>query len=138
MNIKTIVHDPRDLPNEPVAGLNEKPLRYLLEKIEKLSLERQKPPKAYLLTSAEPGYGKTFLIGRLIQEGRGLANFICIPPFENPERAWHSLLRKFIDEMLKPEYLLTDRHDYNSLPPAQLDMFIHLLFGNLLADVIKH
>ena len=76
-----VVFEPREAEH-PIAGLNDRPLAVLLRQFERLEAEplpRRRPLrlKAQLATSAEPGYGKSHLIGRLFKELGERAHFVA-------------------------------------------------------------
>ncbi|QSR86403.1 PD-(D/E)XK nuclease family protein [Candidatus Methylacidiphilum infernorum] len=134
---KDKVDDPRRDSDQPILGLNQKALNFLLSKIEGCSQGRC-PNKALFLSSPAAGYGKTFLIGQLIRKNRGKANIIYIQPFEETNRSWEFLFNRMILELQQEEWIGNER---SSLEMAkgitQIDVFIHRVLGNLLADVIK-
>ncbi|QSR88553.1 PD-(D/E)XK nuclease family protein [Methylacidiphilum caldifontis] len=128
-----IVTDPRVLPDNPLPGLNEKPLKFLLNKFDELCKER-KLPKAYLLSSPNAGYGKTFLIGRLFKELKGKGTLIYIRPIADPYRFWQGIFDRILDELCQPEefVMLNSNRSY-----TQFEIFTSRVIGNLLADLIE-
>jgi hypothetical protein len=134
-----IVKEPRR--REPVvSGLNEEPLRVLTTRFERLTAgappRRSSPAdQALLVTSAQPGFGKSHLIGRLCRELHGRATLVYVRPFQNSELAFQSLLSAAVKEMHFP-----DRADWTSWDPSeptQLDALAHGVLGNLVADVME-
>ncbi|TFE72056.1 hypothetical protein [Methylacidiphilum caldifontis] len=127
-----IVTDPRVLLDNPLSGLNEKPLKFLLNKFDELCKER-KLPKAYLLSSPNAGYGKTFLIGRLFKELKGKATLIYIRPIADPYRFWQRILDRILEELCQPEeFIIKD----SNRSYTQFEIFTSRVIGNLLADFI--
>ncbi len=134
-----IVKEPRR--REPaVSGLNEKPLRTLLAHAEQLL--QGEPPRpsqaagqALLVTSAQPGFGKSHLIGRLFRALHGRATLVYVRPFQNGGLAFQSLLAAVVKEMHFP-----DRADWDSWKPeepTQLDMLAYGVLGHLVADLAE-
>ena len=130
-----IVYEVRRI-DTPVAGLNQEPMNKLLAQFQ--SLERANPPRykrklyhAQFVTSSEPGYGKSFLIGRLFQKLTGRANLIYISPFHDPETAWKSILMRLVQELEFPENVTVDYCSKNE--PSQLEAFAHGVLTNLTA-----
>ncbi len=100
------VREPRAV-GYSVAGLNDKPLERLLDKFERLvSGELPRLPvsanHAQLVMSPDAGYGKSHLLGRLFQKLRDRATLIYLRPFQDPQRAWSSILRTTVQELELP------------------------------------
>lgn len=98
-----IVYEPR-AAELAVAGLNDAPLRRLVEQFDALVTEPTPRRhavhlKAQLVTSAEPGYGKSHLIGRLFQTLEGRATLVYLRPPQNPRAAWRTILLKLVQEL---------------------------------------
>lgn len=98
-----IVFEPREA-ELAVAGLNDAPLARLLEQFATLEadpLPRRRPLhlKAQLVTSAEPGYGKSHLLGRLFQALEDRATLIYLRPPQDARGAWRNLLLKLVQEL---------------------------------------
>lgn len=98
-----IVYEPR-AAEFSVAGLNDAPLKRLVEQF--AALEAEPLPrlsalhlKAQLVTSAEPGYGKSHLIGRLFGALEGRATFVYLRPPQDPRSAWRAILLKLVQEL---------------------------------------
>jgi len=125
-----IVANPREL--EPcVQGLNEKPLHQLLEKYEIVSAGSV-PRKIYhnhawLVTSAEPGYGKSYLIGRLFKALEQKAVPVYIRPFQNPSTCWKSILITLVNE-------LKYKNSFDAERPVPLDQISHSILTSLLSN----
>lgn len=134
----TIVYEPRRI-EKSIEGLNEKPLRLLLKEFESL-LQGQLPRtgrrlnEAAFLTSPQPGYGKSHLVGRLFRQLAGRATLIYIRPFADPEGCWQSILLQMIQEMDFPDRTEVDYCDFNE--PRQLESFSHGVLAHLVADLI--
>jgi hypothetical protein len=59
--------------------------------------------KAQLIVSPDRGYGKSHLLGRLFTKlGRG-ATKVYLRPFQDPYKAWHSILLLTIQELERPD-----------------------------------
>lgn len=98
-----IVYEPREA-EMAVEGLNDAPLARLVAQF--AALEAEPPPrrraahlKAQLVTSAEPGYGKSHLIGRLFQTLENRATPVYLRPPLDPRAAWRTLLLKIVQEL---------------------------------------
>ena len=101
-----VVFEPREA-GPSVRGLNDGPLDLLLGQFARL--EAEPPPrrhplrlKAHLVTSAEPGYGKSHLVGRLFRALRDRATLVYLPPFQDPGSSWRSILLKTVQELHRP------------------------------------
>lgn len=87
-----------------------------------------------LITSAEPGYGKSHLIGRIFQALNPVATLVYLRPFGSPETCWQDILNRLARELEYP-----DRADAVAcMPgePTQLDCVIRSTFGYLLARLV--
>ncbi len=98
-----IVYEPREA-ELAVAGLNDAPLTRLIEQF--AALETEPFPrrsavhlKAQLVTSAEPGYGKSHLIGRLFKALESRATLVYLRPPQDPRAARRALLLKIVQEL---------------------------------------
>ncbi len=124
-----IVANPREL--EPcVQGLNEKPLQQVLKKYEIVSVGSV-PRKIYhnhawLITSAEPGYGKSYLIGRLFKVLEQKAVPVYIRPFQNPSTCWKSILIRLVNE-------LKYKNCFDNSIPTRLEQLTHSILTPLLS-----
>ncbi|MHA3771538.1 hypothetical protein ACXR0O_08375 [Verrucomicrobiota bacterium sgz303538] len=134
-----IVKDPRR--REPaVSGLNERPLRMLLSQFERVNsgeLPRELIPAeaAQLVTSEQPGYGKSHLIGRLFRELHGRATLVYVLPFQNAATAFQSLMLAITREMHFPDRANTGT--WNREEPTQLDVLAHSVLAHVLADLVE-
>lgn len=97
------VKEPRDVAFS-VKGLNDAPLQKLLETFERL--EDGPVPRrpvgavhAQFVVSPERGYGKSHLLGRLFMQLGPRAVKVYLRPFEDPYKAWHSILQTTVDEL---------------------------------------
>ncbi|MCC6354204.1 MAG: hypothetical protein IT577_09980 [Verrucomicrobiae bacterium] len=102
-----IVFEPRRV-ERPVAGLNDAALESLAARVRPLLA----PPRprtesrlshAVLVTSVEPGFGKSHLIGRLLSRLGGEATLVYVRPFQNPAACWRSILLRTVQELDYPE-----------------------------------
>lgn len=130
-----IVEDPRSIKT-CVTSLNESTLQGLLERFNTL-LEAPFPRKlrhthAWLVTSGEPGYGKSHLIGRLFKALNQKATLVYIRPFENSSTCWKSILLKIVQELDFSEKL--DSADRGNEVPTQLEVFAHGIVTYLLSQ----
>ena len=142
---ENIVKDPRRV-EPPITGLNDRPLQRLMDEFGALEADHLPPRKtqlshAVLVTSAEPGYGKSHLLGRYLRTLDRRASKIYIKPFQNPSLCWQSILLRTIQELNFP-----DRSDVEfGQPgePTQLDalaigIFAHLIAAGLDSGEIGH
>jgi hypothetical protein len=101
----TIVREPRDV-SFSVKGLNEKPLNALLQEFSRLETSSPhrpiKAPRPQLVVSPDTGYGKSHLLGRLFSELRSRAIRVYVRPFQDPQKAWQSILLMTVQELERP------------------------------------
>lgn len=129
------VKTPRDV-SFSVPGLNDDTLKTLVERFGRLDSQRapRKPVgalTAQLVTSPDAGYGKSHLLGRLFSTLGKRATKVFLRPFEDPYKAWHSILLLTISELERPEGpvpLYT--------PTTQLQAMAVAVLARLAADVI--
>jgi hypothetical protein len=101
-----IVTEPRRIETT-VTSLNATALHRLMDAFKKI--QNQSKPRLSLTTpievvlSAEPGYGKSHLLGRLLQQLTQQATLIYLRPFQDPESAWILLLDRIMAEVRWPE-----------------------------------
>lgn len=131
-----IVEEPRTIKT-CVISLNEKPLQALIERFNTL-LVTSFPGKlchthAWLVTSGEPGYGKSHLIGRLFKALNQKATLVYIRPFENSSTCWKSILLKIVQELDFAEKL--DSADHGNEAPTQLEVFSYGIVTYLLSQL---
>ncbi len=135
-----IVKEPRR--REPaVAGLNESPLQVLFGQFDQLIAgaaprEQRKVGEAQLVTSEQPGYGKSHLIGRLFRELHGRATLVYIHPFQNAGTVFQSFMLAIVQEMHFPDR--ADSGPWNREQPTQLDYLAHSVLAHLVADLVEH
>lgn len=90
-----------------VPGLNEAPLEELLGIFGTLTREplprrSSRAGHAVLVSSPQPGFGKSHLLGRLFHALAGRAFLVYIRPFEDPHTCWKSLLERTVRELEQP------------------------------------
>ena len=136
-----IVFEPREAESA-VAGLNDGVLAALQQRFERLEtaarprLARPRPPLlAQLVTSAEPGYGKSHLIGRLFRALNRRATRVYLRPFQDVSSAWRSILLKVVQELHRPED--SERTALRAGELTQLDAFAQGVLGHLLAELLE-
>ena len=104
----TVVREPREV-SFSVPGLNDAPLNRLLTRFSALDadeLPRSKPAKpdrAQLVVSPDGGYGKSHLLGRLFTALGRRATKVYLRPFQDPYKAWHSILLLTVQELDRPD-----------------------------------
>ena len=133
-----VVFEPRDA-ERAIAGLNERPLEKLRRAFVRLEAEEKPrrnhvPLLAQLVLSAEPGYGKSHLIGRLFRDLGPRATQIYLRGFQDPETFWQSLLLKVVQEMDRPDDPKLSKWQPEVL--SQLDAFAFGVFAHLLSGLI--
>ncbi|MDQ6976173.1 MAG: hypothetical protein Q9M22_06395 [Mariprofundaceae bacterium] len=126
----SIVIEPRQL-TASVRTLNQHVLDVLQERFQPLLRTPCAEPKhleqVQFISSPQPWYGKSHLIGRLFQELRGKASLIYLRPFENPGTCWSSLLIKTIQELEYPDREGAETQQLEELSHALLQFaFAHL------------
>jgi hypothetical protein len=128
-----IVSEPRRI-EKPVGGLNDKPLKTLVEKFATLTQDpfprAGRQPGARFIISPEPGYGKSHLIGRLFKELRGTATLVYLRPFTDPGSCWKSILLKMVQEMEFPDSAEADFCVEDE--PNQLEALMHGILINVI------
>ncbi len=133
-----VVFEPRDAESA-IAGLNDRPLGKLRRAFARLETEPKPrrtrlPLLAQLVVSAEPGYGKSHLIGRLFRELDDRATQIYLRGFQDAETFWQSLLLKVVQEMDRPDDPKLSKWQPGVL--SQLDAFAFGVFAHLLSGLI--
>ena len=101
-----IVREPRDV-DFSVTGLNDAQLERLVcafaaLEIGELPRRPVKADKARLVISPDRGYGKSHLLGRLFHSLGSRATQVYLRPFQDPYKAWHSILLLTIQELERP------------------------------------
>jgi hypothetical protein len=135
-----IVNEPRR-PEPAVRGLNEKPLQALLAQFHRLAegdppRPQRRPGLAQLVTSAQPGFGKSHLLSRLFRSLHGRATLIYVRPFQNPVLAFQSLLATVVKELHFPDRM--DAGAWKPTEPTQLDALACSVLAHLVADLIEN
>ena len=133
-----VVFEPRDA-EQSVRGLNDGPLQTLLHQFARLEAEplpRRQPVrlKAQLVTSAEPGYGKSHLIGRLFGALQPRATLVYLPPFQDAGSSWRSILLRVVQELNRPRRWRAGSSSAEE--PTQLDALACGVISHLLAALI--
>ena len=134
-----VVFEPREAET-PVPGLNEKPLEILVRQFARVEAAarpvRRPGLVAQLVTSSEPGLGKSHIIGRLFKKLAGRATAIYLRPFQDPGSSWRSILLKTAQELNRPD----EAYPLASLEHAvtQLDSLAFGVFAHLFALMIEH
>ncbi len=127
-----VVREPREV-SFSVKGLNEAPLDHLLRKFS--ALDGVDPPrsrpaqaaKAQLVISPDRGYGKSHLLGRLFLALGRRATKVYLRPFQDPYKAWHSILLLTVQELDRPD-------DENAGAPSQLEALAVGTLAHVVAD----
>jgi hypothetical protein len=101
-----IVREPREVTFS-VHGLNENQLKQLVGIFDKMDVGEAprrpiRPSRAQLVISPDRGYGKSHLLGRLLQVLSARATQVYLRPFQDPYKAWHSILLLTIQELERP------------------------------------
>lgn len=133
-----IVKDPRS-GEASVPGLNDRPLRALLERFDRAAAGPVPRPlrpteQALLIVSEQPGYGKSHLIGRLFRTLHGRATLVYVQPFQNAATSFQSLMLAIVREMHFPDR--AEHGAWSHRDPTQLDALAHFVLAHLLADLI--
>jgi len=127
-----VVREPREV-SFSVKGLNDEPLDRLIDEFERLDtgeLPRSRPIKAHkaqLVISPDRGYGKSHLLGRLFARLGRRATKVYLRPFQDPYKAWHSILQLTIQELKRPE-------DEKPEAPSQLKSLAIGTLAHIVAD----
>lgn len=127
-----VVREPREV-SFSVRDLNDRPLNTLLDKFAALDagdLPRSRPTKAgkaQLVISPDRGYGKSHLLGRLFTKLGRRATKVYLRPFQDPYKAWHSILLLTVQELNRPE-------DETANAPSQLKALAVGTLAHIVAD----
>jgi hypothetical protein len=128
----SIVREPREV-SFSVKGLNDAPLNRLLARFTALDageLPRSRPAKpdrAQLVVSPDRGYGKSHLLGRLFTALGRRATKVYLRPFQDPYKAWQSILLLTIQELDRPD-------DETVGAPSQLNSLAIGTLAHIVAD----
>ena len=128
-----VVTEPRDV-SFSVNGLNEEPLAKLLAHFDRLAvgeLPRKsiKPAKAQIVVSPDRGYGKSHLLGKLFSRLGNRATQIYLRPFQDPQKAWHSILLLAVQELERPDQV-------GAKSELQLEAFAMGVLAHVAADFL--
>jgi hypothetical protein len=101
-----IVREPREVTFS-VPGLNNNQLKQLVGIFDKMDVGEAprrpiQPSRAQLVISPYRGYGKSHLLGRLLRVLGARATQVYLRPFQDPYKAWHSILLLTIQELEHP------------------------------------
>jgi hypothetical protein len=123
-----VVRQPRDVIFS-VSGLNDNQLRDLIssfQKLEKGELPRRPVDacKVQLVISPSQGYGKSHLLGRLFRSLGSRATQVYLRPFQDPYKAWHSILLLTIQELERPNE--SPLSFYSQLEAIAISVLFHL------------
>lgn len=127
-----VVREPREVTFS-VKGLNDAPLNALLSRF--AALDGGEPPrsrpaqpaKAQLVVSPDRGYGKSHLLGRLFTKLGRRATKVYLRPFQDPYKAWHSILLLTVQELERPD-------DETVGAPTQLQALAVGTLAHVVAD----
>ncbi|MGJ5176428.1 hypothetical protein ACQR16_12235 [Bradyrhizobium oligotrophicum] len=131
-----IVREPRDV-SFSVKGLNDAPLHRLLSKFDALDageLPRSspaRPDRAQLVVSPDRGYGKSHLLGRLFTALGRRATKVYLRPFQDPYKAWQSILLLTVQELDRPD-------DETGDTPSQLRSLAIGTLAHIVADFAQN
>ena len=92
-------------------------------------MRRVRPKKAQLVVSPDRGYGKSHLLGRLFTTLGPRATKVYLRPFQDPFKAWHSILLLTVQELLRPEQEKTGAL-------TQLEALALVTVAHIIADFI--
>ena len=127
-----VVREPREV-SFSVKGLNDAPLNALVGKFSALDAgapPRSRPAqaaKAQLVVSPDRGYGKSHLLGRLFTKLGRRATKVYLRPFQDPYKAWHSILLLTLQELERPD-------DEKAGAPSQLETLAVGTLAHVVAD----
>lgn len=110
----------------PIRWLNDAALRKLIAVFE---VVEEKPHRCALVQpviSRGDGYGKSHLLGRLIQELDGRATFVPVADYHDPHTCWVTLLQSMLSALSEPELI-----HHLPYPPTPIDELAHQVLGFL-------
>lgn len=129
------VKRPREIENA-ISGLNDKQLDRLLNSFGSLNSTPQKQlGRAVFLSSPQPGYGKSHLLGRLFQNLSTKATLVYVLPFQDPESCWTSILLRTVQELSFPDR--ANNNDLQTDSITQLETIAHGIFVDLISQGIQ-
>ncbi len=133
----SIVTEPRHIERS-VPALNDAALQRLLAAFNRIARHpppRLSPPAAVeLVTSVEPGYGKSHLVGRLFKRLDDEATLIYLRPFQDSATCWVSLLSKIIAELDSPDD--SEKLKAEAGEVTQLDVLARRVLVNLVQKLL--
>jgi len=136
---KRVVERPRRI-DVTVEGLNAKVLGELQREFSAL-LQGPVPrvglrkDEVLFVMSADPGYGKSHLIGRLFAVLEREATRVYVTPFTDPSNAWASVLSRLVREMILPESGAAEAGAAGE--PTQLDAFAQAVLAQSFLALVK-
>jgi hypothetical protein len=135
-----IVREPRDV-DFSVTGLNDRQLESLVAAFGALDggeLPRSpvKADKAHLVISPDRGYGKSHLLGRLFHALGSRAIEVYLRPFQDPCKAWHSILLLTIQELERTAE--STPASCTQLEALARGVWLHLAAGLLASGEFRH
>jgi hypothetical protein len=129
-----IVTEPRRV-DATVESVNQDAVNTVVGRFTKIAeQESQTRPSILLVTSPEPGFGKSHLIGRVFRALEKKAFLIYLRAFQDPETRWCNILEKTAGELDLPE-----RADAVACLPGeltQLDALARQLFSRCFCGAV--
>jgi hypothetical protein len=130
-----VVTEPRGV-SFSVTGLNDRPLDRLIAEFAALmagDVPRKQigARKAQLVVSPDRGYGKSHLLGRLFLSLGDRATKIYLRPFQDPEKAWNSILLATVQELERPA-------EHGEREASQFETFAKGVLAHVAADFIAN
>lgn len=124
-----IVTEPRRVEGT-VDSINQEPLERVVSRFREVAESHgTAPPRILLITSPEPGFGKSHLIGRIFRALQSEASLVYIRPFQDPGTCWYNIADKVIGELDLP-----DRADRVACCPGDLTQ-LETISRRLLSSV---
>lgn len=98
-----IVTEPRRVGGT-VNSINQEALERVVFRFREIAESTgNAPPRILLITSPEPGYGKSHLIGRIFRALQSEALLVYIRPFQDAGTCWYNIVDKVAGELDLPE-----------------------------------
>ncbi|MBV8898496.1 MAG: hypothetical protein JOY92_00070 [Verrucomicrobia bacterium] len=130
-----IVTEPRRVGGT-VDSINQEALERVVSRFREIAEARgDAPPRILLITSPEPGYGKSHLIGRIFRALQREALLIYIRPFQDAGTCWYNIVDKVAGELDLPE-----RADKTACCPGdltQLETISRLLLSSVFCRAVE-
>jgi hypothetical protein len=130
-----IVTEPRRVEGT-VDSINQEALERVVSRFRQVAEGKgNAPPRILLITSPEPGYGKSHLIGRIFRALQSEALLIYIRAFQDAGTCWYNIVDKVIGELDLP-----DRADRIACRPGdltQLETMSRLLLSSLFCRAVE-